>query len=122
MPVRLRQPNAYECEDVISAGQMFEAVGVALSSEEMYGVALQVKRLGQDPKLKLKAIRFFGKFFGLHGDYYVFQATPTTTPAFAAETQEGLFHYQQRFAFKPMHRLGHPGKCLFLLSKTILTG
>ena len=68
-------PAQYETEDTLMAGMLFELLGVGLGKQEMYGIALAVKKLGEDPKRGVQTVRFFGKFFGLHADYYVFETT-----------------------------------------------
>lgn len=66
-------PLQYVCQDVSSDALLFEALGVGLGTAEMYSVMLAAKRLGDDPQRGVKAVRFFGKFFGLYSDYYVFE-------------------------------------------------
>lgn len=87
--MQTRSPNAYAAEDTAKAGSLFGALGVAVSEPEMYSVSLQVKLLGEDPKLKLKSVRFFGKFMGMFADYYVFEAAAQVPAPLAAETPEG---------------------------------
>jgi hypothetical protein len=70
----------YEADDVVGDGNLFDALGVGLGRMEMYNVALAVKRLGEDPKRSVATVRFFGKFFGLHADYYVFETTLKDSP------------------------------------------
>lgn len=38
-----------------------EACGVGLSRTDMYGVMMVCKQLGEDPKLGVATVRFFGK-------------------------------------------------------------
>ena len=59
---------------------LFEAAGVGLLRDEMLKVALAAKRLGEDPALQVATVRFFGKFFGLNNDYYVFETTLKDDP------------------------------------------
>jgi hypothetical protein len=68
---------------------MLEEVGMGVTEPELYGVQLQLKKLGEDPSLKLKHVRFFGKVYGLHYNYYVFEATPEEPDAPVPETAEG---------------------------------
>lgn len=70
----------YEGEDIVGDGGMFDAIGVGLGRQEMYNVALAAKKLGEDPKRSVATVRFFGKFFGLFADYYVFETTLKDTP------------------------------------------
>lgn len=70
----------YECEDVLRDSNLFEAVGVGIGKQEMYNVMLMVKKLGEDPKKGVATIRFFGKFWGLSADYFVFETTLKETP------------------------------------------
>ena len=88
MPVTFDEPNAFESEDLLQHAIMLDAVGAGLDMEEMVRVSLQLKRLGQDPQAKLKSVRFFGKFFGMYADYYVFEGVPKGAPP-AAESEEG---------------------------------
>lgn len=83
-------PNEHMTQDMTKAAWMLEAVGAGCDEREMYGIVLQMKRLGADPNLKLSNVRFFGKFFGLHQDYYVFEASPKTQPQHVPETSEGM--------------------------------
>lgn len=68
-------PNEYESDDLLAAAPLFEAVGAGLGKAETVMVALAIKQLGEDPKLKLETVRFFGKVLGTEGDYYVFETT-----------------------------------------------
>ncbi len=70
----------YESEDVVNDGALFDALGVGLGRQEMYNLALAVKKLGEDPKRSVATVRFFGKFFGLHADYYCFETTLKEPP------------------------------------------
>eukprot|EP00892_Ulva_mutabilis_P012544 jgi/Ulvmu1/9662/UM054_0094.1 len=81
-------PNDYLSQDMTKLSWMLEAVGAGCNEQEMYAINLQMKRLGENPSLKLKHVRFFGKFFGLHQDYYVFEAQPKAHPQQPAETPE----------------------------------
>lgn len=74
-PIELEAPNDFETEDVVSQAAMMEAVGAGLSRQEMYGVAMAIKKLGEDPNIKINTVRFFGKLLGTHADYYVFETT-----------------------------------------------
>ena len=76
MPVKVDEPNTFASEDLVQAANMLEAVGAGMDSQEMYRVMLQLKRLGEDPELKLKSVRFFGKMLGTFADYYIFEAEP----------------------------------------------
>lgn len=89
LPVAFQEPNTYTCENMMEAASMFEALGVGMDAQEMYGAMLQLKRLGEDPKLKLQHVRFFGKFFGLFKDYYIFEGIPRERAPPVAETEEG---------------------------------
>ena len=51
----------YECENVLSDAALMEACGVGLSRTDMYGVMMVCKQLGEDPKLGVATVRFFGK-------------------------------------------------------------
>lgn len=79
----------YECEDVAADGVLFDALGVGLGQAEMYAVMLALKRLGEDPKRSVKTVRFFGKFFGLYADYYVFETTLNEMPEIPEAPGEG---------------------------------
>lgn len=67
-------------DDVVGDGVLFDALGVGLGRQEMYNIALAVKKLGEDPRKSVATVRFFGKFFGLYADYYVFETTLKDTP------------------------------------------
>ena len=51
----------YECENVLNDAALMEACGVGLSRNDMYGVMMVCKQLGEDPKLAVATVRFFGK-------------------------------------------------------------
>jgi hypothetical protein len=68
---------------------MLDQLGVGLSEEEMYGVQLQLKKLGEMPQYKLKHVRFFGKVHGIYQNYYIFEGTPEEPAAVVPETTEG---------------------------------
>ncbi len=51
----------YECENVLNDAALMEACGVGLSRTDMYGVMMVCKQLGEDPKLGVTTVRFFGK-------------------------------------------------------------
>ncbi len=65
---------------MVTNGRLFDALGVGLGTREMYNIALTLKKLGEDPKRGVQTARFFGKFFGLHADYYVFETTVSDPP------------------------------------------
>lgn len=73
--VEVDPPNEYETEDLLAMAPLFEAVGAGLGKVETVMAALAIKQLGEDPKLRVDTVRFFGKFLGTEGDYYVFEAT-----------------------------------------------
>jgi radial spoke head protein 4A len=52
---------------------VLDCLGVGLGRETGINIALAAKRIGEDPKLAVKSVRFFGKFLGLYADYYVFE-------------------------------------------------
>ncbi|KAF8066356.1 RSP4 [Scenedesmus sp. PABB004] len=79
-PPRRRAAAQYECEDIQGDAALFSALGVGLGRAEMTDVALAVKRLGEDPRKGVATVRFFGKFFGTHADYYVFETTLRSPP------------------------------------------
>lgn len=51
----------YECENVLNDAALMEVCGVGLSRTDMYGVMMVCKQLGEDPKLGVATVRFFGK-------------------------------------------------------------
>lgn len=51
----------YECENMLNDAALMEACGVGLSRTDMYGVMMVCKQLGEDPKLGVATVRFFGK-------------------------------------------------------------
>lgn len=79
-PIASEPPNDYVGQDVAGDALLFDAVGVGLGVSEMYGVMLAQKKLGDEPATGIATIRFFGKFFGLYSDYYVFETTLKTKP------------------------------------------
>eukprot|EP00210_Caulerpa_lentillifera_P007584 g7244.t1 len=79
-PFEITPPNEYECNDILGDGALLEALGVGLPREEMYEVALMSKLLGEDPSQSVSTIRFFGKFYGLERNYYVFETTLKEEP------------------------------------------
>lgn len=88
-PVEAESPNEYECEDAMMAATLFDSVGVGLGKQEMVNVMLAVKKLGEDPKKGVQTVRFFGKFFGLYADYYVFETTLKEAPEEPPAAGEG---------------------------------
>eukprot|EP00967_Tisochrysis_lutea_P010851 scaffold12365_cov19-Tisochrysis_lutea.AAC.1 len=84
----------YEAEDVVGNGRLFDALGVGLGTHEMYNIALTLKKLGEDPKRGVQNARFFGKFFGLYADYYVFETTISETPTIP-EAPEGSVPFEE---------------------------
>mmetsp|Transcript_18571 Transcript_18571/g.25740 ORF Transcript_18571/g.25740 Transcript_18571/m.25740 type:complete len:486 (+) Transcript_18571:195-1652(+) len=79
-PEEVEPPNEFETENILSDAAMFAAVGVGFSQTEWYSIMLTIKNLGEDPIKLLKTVRFFGKFFGIKSDYYVFEATLQEEP------------------------------------------
>ena len=81
-------PNEFETEDLMSGAALLESVGSGLGVKEMYNVMLALKALGEDPTEKVATVRFFGKFFGINANYYVFETTlkePTEPQEAAAD-------------------------------------
>lgn len=72
--------NDYEAEDLLAHAAGFEALGVILARSEAYRVMLACKQLDEDPDVKAATVRFFGKFFGRAGYYYVFEVTLKEAP------------------------------------------
>lgn len=70
----------YECENVLNDAALMEACGVGLSRTDMYGVMMVCKQLGEDPKLGVATVRFFGKvllhFSSAHGLGFCRRALP----------------------------------------------
>ncbi|GFR44664.1 hypothetical protein Agub_g5954 [Astrephomene gubernaculifera] len=89
-PVAADPPNEYECENMSAAGMVLDCLGVGLGREVALNVALAAKRIGEDPKLGVSSVRFFGKFLGLYADYYVFEVAfkPGKQPG-EAQAQQG---------------------------------
>mmetsp|Transcript_11182 Transcript_11182/g.20236 ORF Transcript_11182/g.20236 Transcript_11182/m.20236 type:complete len:450 (-) Transcript_11182:338-1687(-) len=79
-PIEAVAPNEYTAENFVAATNLFEAVGVGLGREEGYTISLTMKRLGEDSRLGIQKIRFFGKIQGLYADYYIFETTLKTPP------------------------------------------
>ena len=108
--------NDYEAEDLLAHAAGFEALGVGLARSEAYRVMLACKQLGEDPHVKAATVRFFGKFFGRRGDYYVFEATLKEAPeAGAAEgstPSEAHGSGANAFAYFVAQSLGGEGKRL----------
>ncbi|KXZ46194.1 hypothetical protein GPECTOR_46g263 [Gonium pectorale] len=86
-PVAADPPNEYECENMGAAAMVLDCLGVGLGREVGLNVALAAKRIGEDPKLAVKSVRFFGKFLGLYADYYVFELAFKGKQDAAAPTQ-----------------------------------
>lgn len=70
----------FEGEDIVDAAVLFEAVGCGLGKHESYRVAMAAHRLGESPSRGVAKVRFFGKIFGTHADYYVFETTLKDPP------------------------------------------
>ncbi|CAM6118185.1 unnamed protein product [Calypogeia fissa] len=66
--------NEFEAENLVGDSTFLEAAGVGLGSAETYMIMLALKKLGDDPKLGVSTVRFFGKFFGTQSNYYVFES------------------------------------------------
>ncbi|EFJ16412.1 hypothetical protein SELMODRAFT_116835 [Selaginella moellendorffii] len=64
---------AYSAENYLYDSIFFEAVGMGLGRAENYQVVLAMRQLAST-KMVLK-MRFFGKFFGIKSNYYVFETT-----------------------------------------------
>ncbi|KAG2444989.1 hypothetical protein HYH02_008859 [Chlamydomonas schloesseri] len=93
-PVPADPPNEFEAENMLGAAAVLDCLGVGLGREQGINIALAAKRIGEDPKLAVKSVRFFGKFLGLYSDYYVFEvafkkpeAAKEATPAAPAPEQ-----------------------------------
>ena len=87
-PRKRTSATQYTCQDVARDSHLFEALGVGLGSAETLAVSLMARRLGEDPALGVQHVRFFGKFFGLQRDYYVFE-TKLKDGAAAEEGESG---------------------------------
>lgn len=46
---------------MLNDAALMEACGVGLNRTDMYGVMMVCKQLGEDPKLGVATVRFFGK-------------------------------------------------------------
>lgn len=88
-PVEAQTPNEYTCDDIKADAVMFESLGVGIGKEDMYGVMLAAKALGEEPKRRIASVRFFGKFLGLYADYYVFETKLRDPPEAAADAMDG---------------------------------
>ncbi|KAL3137432.1 hypothetical protein ABBQ32_006953 [Trebouxia sp. C0010 RCD-2024] len=86
-PEEAEAANEYECENALNDAALMEACGVGLGRTDMYGVMVVCKQLGEDPKLGVATVRFFGKVLGVYADYYVFE---TTLKEQAEEEEEKL--------------------------------
>lgn len=64
----------YECENVLNDAALMEACGVGLSRTDMYGVMMVCKQLGEDPKLGVATVRFFGKVLLHYPSAHVLQS------------------------------------------------
>ena len=58
---------------MLGAAAVLDCLGVGLGRELGVNIALAAKRIGEDPKLAVRSVRFFGKFLGLYSDYFVFE-------------------------------------------------
>lgn len=52
-----------------------------MPKSELLEVLLVMKKLGGDGAKNIKELRFFGKFFTLQGQYYVFECSMNERPA-----------------------------------------
>ncbi|MEW5317505.1 MAG: hypothetical protein WDW38_008794 [Sanguina aurantia] len=93
-PIEAEAPNDFEGEDIVDASVLFEAVGCGLGTHESYGVAMAAHRLGESPSRGVAKVRFFGKIFGTHADYYVFETTLKDPPE-APTAPEGEVPYEE---------------------------
>jgi len=79
-PRPTQPPNDYTTDDLLEANELFAAVGVGLGPIETYNIAMSAQRLGENPELLVETVRFFGKFFGLRANYYVYETTLKEPP------------------------------------------
>mmetsp|Transcript_9933 Transcript_9933/g.11509 ORF Transcript_9933/g.11509 Transcript_9933/m.11509 type:complete len:456 (+) Transcript_9933:148-1515(+) len=84
-PEEITPPNEFETENILGDASMYTSCGIGFSMTEWYSIMLTLKKLGEDPVKQLKTVRFFGKFFAINGDYFVFEATLKEPP----ETEAG---------------------------------
>mmetsp|Transcript_42926 Transcript_42926/g.69646 ORF Transcript_42926/g.69646 Transcript_42926/m.69646 type:complete len:489 (-) Transcript_42926:388-1854(-) len=67
--------NECNVPNFIEEASLFEAVGFGFGREEIFRLALSIKRqLADDINLKLKSVRLFGKFLGISNDYIVVES------------------------------------------------
>lgn len=70
----------YEPEDPEEGLRLLPPCGAGVPKLEASQIVLTMKQLGENDDFKVEALRFFGKFHTLKGQYYVFECRMTERP------------------------------------------
>ena len=65
-------------EDILAQSKLFEWGGISFNDLEWYKIRTAMKKLLIENNCEY--IRFFGKIFGIHSDYYIIQGLPRNYP------------------------------------------
>ena len=65
-------------EDILAQSELLEWGGVSFNELEWYKIRIATKKLLLENNCEY--IRFFGKIFGIHSDYYIIQGLPRNYP------------------------------------------
>ena len=73
----IKKINNY-MEDILAQSELLEWGGISFSDVEWYKIRTAIKKLLI--KNNCEFIRFFGKIYGIHSDYYIIQGLPRNYP------------------------------------------
>ena len=65
-------------DDVLQQSKLFEWGGIGFSDEEWYKIRMAMKKILVENNCEY--LRFFGKIYGIHSDYYIIQGLLKTYP------------------------------------------
>ncbi|VDK34246.1 unnamed protein product [Taenia asiatica] len=75
-------------QDLCSTSSMFKCTGEGLSTSEFFKIQLAIKKIIAD--YPVESIRFWGKIFGIHNDYYIIECTPGDSDVFEDNVKKDL--------------------------------
>lgn len=78
------EPEPMLIPDIVAESQLLEGAGVNLGAEEVYKLTLSIQRFASVHAVE--DVRFVGKIFGTHADYYVIEGRPLEFPEEAEES------------------------------------
>lgn len=74
-------------QDLMSERHIYQWAGIGFGEQEVYRLQKSLKKLATDRAAK--SLRFFGKVYGLHSDYYIVEADVEGGDEGEAEAGEG---------------------------------